>query len=1476
VAVDKPTLEIVIQRLDQLTKLQESLLSSNNSARNLETTFNSMRTLVGQIAGETVAFNKAMAGAGTSANNLLKNLGAGGVENLLALTNNKGKIAKLKGEYGKMGADLVTAIYAGMRSQSKALDLLPKIKLKDAIQEIASRNKSILADQIIAQRSRVFAATAEADAKLARGQTAGLGILEKEQAALAKLEKGLIAVNRAEEARILLLKRRGEAAAIASRQESIPVNGGKTFAQLALPGRGTTPAQGIANRLGDPNYLPQLFKIQAGLLGNYLIMSQIFSLFSFGSRFVVEFDKALQDLAAVADLTDTEMVGLKDTIIDVASTTKFTAVDISKAALILGQAGFGAEQIKKAIGPISLFATAVGTDLTTAAESASSVLNIFNLSVDDTAHVADVLVGAINKTKLTTDKLVTGLQYAGNAAAQSGATFEETVAVLGALANAGIKSGSTLGTGLRNVIIELQNPSKKLIEQLQAVGLTAHDVDINSQGLIGALQNLTKAGFGTENAFKAFEVRGAAAFLAISNNIGLASRLEKEILLTNAAAEANAKQMRSLSNVFSQFSGQLGVAIDQGFEPVKNALIVITKLSGSFIDTLRALKVVFPAFGTLLTGFGVAFAGKKIFDIAGAIGLRTLITDIPIMISGLSNVVKSIRGVEIASVAATVATTGLSSSFARVAGRGISPLSLWAVGITALIVGMQTLSRFFPTLNQQLDKANAAFNTQQSNVGAATDKINSYQEEIDRLVGRYALLSDDHNALETELLRLQIKFPELGKAIKEGAIDPVGELIEKLRELQLEASAEKYAGLQELLRISSTQQSLTLQQAAGAIKHIIPPAPTSVSILQQGMTGTTPTSSPFYPIRERVLGADTMFNFMANNRYDLLDPNKQEIYKKDIVDVRTTLTQASVDIEKIIQGIYKKTQGLAEGTEKSRIESEGRLKEGLELKSQINKALDFVRMAEAKTSQADNSYVESLKEKARLVGETVLPYKSVNDQIDRITLELESQRSELSKAEASGNLKAQESITKYIAELQNTLKKTLDDLLENDSVKMEAAFAAAAASITPDSELYELKGLIESGKVGKEGVEYLSLKLKTLLAKTGEKTSESISRVGEAAASFLELTQAVFEKVNLELQRATLPLDRKSAELNALKKENEDINSPLYGRFSDATIASFDNQLKEIDTEKLSIEIKRIRNELNLVRTGLYSPENGQVPRLSILSAAGADSDTASLSDREAFARLQAGVNAEKKKELELDKQLTDATEEYNAAIGISTQNNLELSKAIEEAVAASNKQMQKNFDLGKNINRNITESLEASRAALSTFLQDWAKGTATMGDAARALGVTIVESLIKKVADAAAANVITGGSGFLGNLFGFFLGKKEGGMMRAATGRGITTRDSVPVLAQPGEYMLRQSAVQMIGKENLDMINAYGNRKMSQSRPQAYSKPADPVFLNVYVVPPNERPSMTKHDVVAAITDDMIRGGATKKLVKSISVGAL
>ena len=213
--------------------------------------------------------------------------------------------------------------------------------------------------------------------------------------------------------------------------------------------------------------------------------------------------------------------------------------------------------------------------------------------------------------------------------------------------------------------------------------------------------------------------------------------------------------------------------------------------------------------------------------------------------------------------------------------------------------------------------------------------------------------------------------------------------------------------------------------------------------------------------------------------------------------------------------------------------------------------------------------------------------------------------------------------------------------------------------------------------------------------------------------------------------------------------------------------------------------------------------------------------------------------------------------------------------------------------DMTSDLLNGIPNVLDTVQGSFSTFFSDVMTGTASVSDAFRTMSVSILKSMMDIVASAAAKQfmrmIVNLGMSLFGGSTGPNLNPasdlaglyREGGFIRANGGYGpVRGRDSVKILAQPGEFVLRKSAVEAIGADNLESLNAAGNRLVSGEaapRPVTVVSPTTPERpLNVYVVSPDNVPPPSKNDIITWVQEDMINRGPVYKSTKAVQQGAI
>ena len=254
-------------------------------------------------------------------------------------------------------------------------------------------------------------------------------------------------------------------------------------------------------------------------LGGALILQQ-------SVRTMASFGQAMSTVKAITEATGDTFAELRDKAEALGATTRFTATQAAEGMLFLARAGFDTNEVLGTIEGTLQLAQAGALDLGRAADIASNILKGFRLEVSQTARVVDVLAKAANSSNTTVEQLGQAMKFVAPVAAGLKVRLEETVAVIGALSDAGLQA-TMAGTGLRKILSKLENQTPTTTKILQSLGIAADEVRISEVGLIAALQRLAETSITTGDALALFGDRGGPAFeVAISSIPGILKMVE--------------------------------------------------------------------------------------------------------------------------------------------------------------------------------------------------------------------------------------------------------------------------------------------------------------------------------------------------------------------------------------------------------------------------------------------------------------------------------------------------------------------------------------------------------------------------------------------------------------------------------------------------------------------------------------------------------------------------------------------------------------------------------------------------------------------------------------------------------------------------------------------------------------------------------------------------------------------------------------
>lgn len=188
-------------------------------------------------------------------------------------------------------------------------------------------------------------------------------------------------------------------------------------------------------------------------------------------RSAANFDKAMDEVNAVTDVTVDVMGQLERAAIEAGQATQYSATQAAKAEAELARAGLSAADILGGglRGALAL-ASAGQIDLEESAIVTAKALNTFGLDGGQAGHVADVLAASANKSATNVHEMGLATKQAGLLASQAGMSFEETAGALALFAQNGL-AGSDGGTSLKTALMMLFSPTKKSADLMKDLGI---------------------------------------------------------------------------------------------------------------------------------------------------------------------------------------------------------------------------------------------------------------------------------------------------------------------------------------------------------------------------------------------------------------------------------------------------------------------------------------------------------------------------------------------------------------------------------------------------------------------------------------------------------------------------------------------------------------------------------------------------------------------------------------------------------------------------------------------------------------------------------------------------------------------------------------------------------------------------------------------------------------------------------------------
>ncbi|RLF04184.1 MAG: phage tail tape measure protein, partial [Thermoprotei archaeon] len=310
------------------------------------------------------------------------------------------------------------------------------------------------------------------------------------------------------------------------------------------------------------------------LVGVFMLYRALWELrraFSDVAKAAIELEDKLKKFQAITLATTEDIDIASTTVLNLSKQYALAATDIADALIKIGQAGYTAQESIALITSTSQLTVATGSELSDTVNLMLSTMQAWNLETSNAADVANIFTSAINSTRLTVDRLNTSFNYITGIAPQLNVTLEETAAILGTMADAGIRA-STSGTSMRAMFAELLKPSNRLIDTLRSLGLTIDEVDPQLHTITEILLTLKNAGFSAADSFRAFGRRAASGIAVLVSNAEKVAELSTSFNNYARAASLAAIASESLQARLSVTWNKIRALAADTIEPITHLI----------------------------------------------------------------------------------------------------------------------------------------------------------------------------------------------------------------------------------------------------------------------------------------------------------------------------------------------------------------------------------------------------------------------------------------------------------------------------------------------------------------------------------------------------------------------------------------------------------------------------------------------------------------------------------------------------------------------------------------------------------------------------------------------------------------------------------------------------------------------------------------------------------------------------------------
>lgn len=326
-----------------------------------------------------------------------------------------------------------------------------------------------------------------------------------------------------------------------------------------------------------------------GMVGAQAVISgiqQMIGLFKSGVGSIIDFEAANSKLSAILGTTSKNIKDLTADAQRLGAATKYTASEATGLQIELAKLGFSRKEILQSTEGILKFAQATGAGLSEAAALAGAALRMFNADTSETERYVSAMAIATTKSAISFSYLQTAMPIVGPVAKAFNFQIEDTLALLGKLADAGFDA-SMSATATRNILLNLADGSGKLAKALGGPVKTLPE-------LVAGLKKLKDQGVDLNTTLELTDKRSVAAFNAFLTAADKIVPLREQITGVKGELDDMANTMGD--NVQGAIAGlssaweALMLSFSKSTGPMKDVLDFLARGIRNIANNLKSLE----------------------------------------------------------------------------------------------------------------------------------------------------------------------------------------------------------------------------------------------------------------------------------------------------------------------------------------------------------------------------------------------------------------------------------------------------------------------------------------------------------------------------------------------------------------------------------------------------------------------------------------------------------------------------------------------------------------------------------------------------------------------------------------------------------------------------------------------------------------------------------------------------------------------